>query len=274
MPAKKIPDFIEPVEGKVQLLPLSKLDLDDTTFMFRAALRIGDLKKSIQEQGQQLPILVRRRKKYDRSYQIISGFRRTTAIKEIGWDAIAAIDRDDLMGDDEGAFKVAVLENTARKTYSDIDRANVIKTYEDRGYSSIEVAELMGLKKRQKNHLKSLLKLPKEVQDAIDDDDQYFKTTHALQLKQMKGRYPELDYSLWIAAVDGDELSISQLVRRVNEKYRKAEKPGFQSIFNENGTEIENRVIRLMPLKLELDNMSPGERKTLKAELLNLAGMV
>ena len=286
------PDFIEPVEGKVVLLPLSKLDFDDTTFMFRAALRIGDLKRSIAEQGQQLPIIVRRRKRYDRTRQIVSGFRRANAIKDIGWDTIAAIERDDLMDDDETAFRVAVLENTARKTYSDIDRANVIRSYEDRGYSAVQVADLMGLTERQKRNLRGLLDLPDAVQQSIDGEHIYFKTTHALQLKKLlakhgkctqdpwneKGdaqREEELEeWMSWVSTVNEEELSVSQLVRRINGVYRLPDRPPFDTVFNPRGTDLENRVVRLMPLKFELDDMSKQEKTALKAELLQLASML
>ena len=46
--------------AKVEHIHLDKLDIDDTTYMFRAALRAGPLKESIAAEGQQMPIVVRK----------------------------------------------------------------------------------------------------------------------------------------------------------------------------------------------------------------------
>lgn len=252
--------------GKVERIAVNALDFDDETYRFRAALRIGDLTRSLAAEGQQIPIILRGRKRGQQRYQIISGFRRAAAAKKLDWPYIAAIVRDDL--DEEGAFRASVLENVARKSYSDIDRAVVIRTYETRGYKSTEVADLLGLSKRQKNNLRSLLELPKEVQEAIDDPDQNFGATHALLLKRLQGtRYPQLEYGMWIKATNEENLSVAQLVRAVNEEYRKGERPRFDSLFNPRNTDWGKGEVRFKPVKLNIPTMTADEKKRLKGEL-------
>jgi len=258
--------------SRVAHLPIERLDFDDETFRFRAALRIGPLQSSLAREGQQLPIVVRKvgRTRAQR-YQIISGFRRATAMLELGAETIAAIIREDL-ADDEAAFRASVLENSLRKTYSDLDRALVIKSYEDRGYRSVDVAEVMGLSKRQKNNLKSLLDLPRTVQNAIDDPDNHFSATHGLVLKQLKGRYPALHYGTWVTAVHegngGSGLSVSQLKRAVNARYKKsAASEPVGSIFRAGDTRMERGVFRLQPVKIDVHALGDEERSSLRTEL-------
>ncbi len=257
---------------RVVHVQVARLDFDDETFRFRAALRIGPLQGSIEREGQQLPIIVRKvGQTRAQRYQIISGFRRATAMRELGAETIAAIVREDL-DDDEAAFRAAVLENSQRKTYSDLDRALVIKSYEDRGYRSVDVAEVMGLSKRQKNNLKSLLDLPRTVRDAIDDPDNHFTTTHGLALKQLKGRYRALHYGTWVTAVhdgnDGDGLSVSQLKRAVNAHYRaEAQNEPVGSIFRSGDTKVDKGVFRLQPMKIEVQTLTEKERSSLRSEL-------
>ena len=78
------PAFVEGIVagGQVTYIPLVEIDLADETFMFRAHMRNVDLRRSIEDEGQQLPIIVRR--KAPGGYQVISGFRRVHAIRAIG----------------------------------------------------------------------------------------------------------------------------------------------------------------------------------------------
>lgn len=255
--------------GKVEMIPIDKLDLEDTTFMFRAALRTGPLKTSIKQQGQQVPIIVRRPANA-RKYQVISGFRRATAMKELQLKAVSALVRDDLKDDDAAAFRASVLENSARKTYSDIDRALVVKRYQEDGHTSEEAAALLGITRRQKDNLLSLLKLEPEVQAAIDDEQQHFSATHALTLRKLRNKYPRLDFKHWVATVNAESLSVAQLVRRVNAAEKGSKSTGYGSIFNNTGTDFEKGEVRLMPLKLKLGDLSDKDKEQLRGELQRL----
>ncbi len=267
---KKVAEFVEGIAagGTVTYLPLAKVRLEDETYMFHARLRVGDLQSSIEAEGQQLPIIVRKRGRTRGTwYQIISGFRRATAIKAIGWDRVAAIVRGDL-DDDESAFRAAVLENTARKTYSDIDRAIVITRYESDGHSTADVATMMGLTPQMKNKIKGLLELPQVVQDAVDHPPHHLKTKHAITLRTLAGKYPDLDYEKWVTLVDDEQLSVAAMTRRVNKEYGgKQVGAGFTTMFQSRGTNWDNGEIRLAPVKLTISAMTDDEKAALKAEL-------
>jgi ParB/RepB/Spo0J family partition protein len=253
----------------VRKIPLGEIDLGDVTYRFRAVVRVADLVKSIRESGQQIPAVVRPHPQPDDGFkwQLVSGFRRATALTELKADFISAYVRRDLV-DDQEAFRASVLENMARKTYSDIDRAYVIKRYQDSGYKSFEVAELMNLTKRQKNNLLALLDLPAEVQTAIGEEGTTFKATHALTLKKLKAKYPKLHYIEWVTRINNEELSIPQIVRHVNEAFRGAsEKKSLPSIFRTDGTNLKIGDVRLRPVKFNAKELSDAEKKALRSEL-------
>ena len=251
-------------KGEVVMLPLADIDHEDTSLMFRAVMRIGDLKRSMQEEGQQIPVVVRRTQG-KKKYQIISGFRRTTAADALDWKEIAAIVRTGLS--DEEAFRASILENTARKTYSDIDRAYIIRAYRARGYGGDEVAKVMGLTDRQVRNLLSLLELPDAVQAAIDDPDQYFSTTHALTLKKLRVKYPDLDFNQYIAVTNEEHLSVPQLKRRVTKDHSQETQPAFTSLFQDKGTDWRKGEIRFAPVKVVVEELSESEKRNLRREL-------
>jgi len=228
--------------------------------------------KSIESEGQQLPIVVRKKgKTRAMRYQVVSGFRRATAMKELGLETIAAIVRQDL-DDDEAAFRAAVIENEQRKTYSDIDRALVIHRYERAGHSSVQVADLMGLTKRQKNNIRSLLDLPEVVQEAIGDPASHFGATHGITLRQLAGRYEGLDVGAWVERVNTEQLSVAQLKRQVNKAHKAPGRAPLGSIFNPGATEREKGIYRLQPVKLDVAALGDEDKAKLRAELEELLG--
>jgi ParB/RepB/Spo0J family partition protein len=248
-------------------LPIVSLDFDDRSYVFRATLRTADLRASIAVEGQQIPIIVRPGPRSDR-YQIVSGFRRATAMRELGLETIAAIVRTDL--DDEAAFRAAIVENELRQTYSDIDRALAIIRYEQAGWSGVEVADLMGLKERQKFNLKRLLTLPESVQDAIDDPEDHCTATHGLVLGQLGRRYPDLEFERWLVVINRERLSVTQLRRAVHRAHKSAEAPRLGSIFNDKACDREKGVYRLDAVKVVIPDLDEQERMQLKAELEEL----
>jgi len=265
-PTPDRPDDIGLSGGKVIVVPLGKIDGEDTTYMFRAALRIGPLADSIGQHGIQVPLMLRR-KDGTYKYQIVSGFRRYNAALKAGLDQVPAVVRDLT---DEEAFRASVLENSSRKTYSDIDRANVIKLYEDRGYSAADITKVLGLNQRQVRNIKALLKLPKVVQLAVDDPDQHFGTTHAITLRALASKHRGLKYEPWIKRVNEDSLSVTQLKRAVGKEYVADERPGFTSMFQEDGTDLDKGEVRFSPVKVSIGDLSADEKGAMKAELEKL----
>ena len=91
--------------AEVKEVPLTDIDLDDSTYEYRLDPRIEPLKKSIQAEGQQIPIMLRRE---GPPYQVVCGHRRMRALLALGSSTVKAIIRPDL-SDDE-AFKLSFLE--------------------------------------------------------------------------------------------------------------------------------------------------------------------
>lgn len=262
------------IDGNLREVALDDIDFDDKSLMFRTALRIGPLVKSLAEGGLQIPVVLRGRGPgRGQKFQIISGFRRCNAARDLKWTKITALVRPSDYSEEE-AFKASVLENTERKTYSDIDRAYVIRAYRSRGLGSMDVGALMGLSKRQTNNILSLLDLPTEVQAAIDDPRQHFTATHGLTLKKLARKYEQLDFNAWVKQVNEGELSVATLTRQVNAEYRPELAAGFTTIFNGTSTNLDAGEVRLMPIKFKVADMSAKERKALKKELGQLIAML
>jgi ParB/RepB/Spo0J family partition protein len=252
----------------VRAIPLEQIDPDDTTYRFRAVVRVPDLIKSIRDHGQQIPAVVRPHPHTDRgyAYQLVSGFRRFTALRELGAGVMSAYVRRDLVTDAD-AFAASVLENVARRTYSDIDRAYIIRRHRDGGLLGLEVARLMNLGERQVRNLQSLLDLPDLAQRALGDSDAAFKATHALTLKKLSAKYPDLDWAECIATVNEERLSVRQLERRVADRYRRTGPRAVPSLFRNDGTALDQGRLRFNPVAVDTATLTLQDRRRLVAEL-------
>ncbi len=246
-------------------IPIAKLSFSNTAFMFRAVLRVDDLCRSIAAEGQQIPIIVRP-SAGEASYQIISGFRRATAMRRLGITTIAAVVREDLR-DDSDAFRVAVIENEQRQTYSDLDRALVILRYQQAGWGGFDIAELMGLGRRQYFNIRSLLELPQPVRDAIADPACHFGATHGIELGRLARRHPGLDVQHWIDVVNERSLSVRRMKREAGQAHRAPGPAALGSIFEKARTDRERGVFRLRAVKIVPDELSEDDREQLRDEL-------
>lgn len=268
--------YVEPLAaGKVIHIPIEDIDLDDVTFKFRFSLRVGALQESIKRDGQQLPVIVRKLpKRSGHKYQLISGFRRVTAIKELGWDTVAAMVREDL-DDDAAALRASVLENTARKTYSDIDRAYVIQTHLSQGHTVDQLAELMRLSKKQVKNLLSLIELPAEAKAAIDDPGIRFDATHALILRRFENVHGKgsVDWLQWIGRVTTEGLSVSKLTRALNETLKGKEREPVGDVLR-GESDLTKGIVRLNPIKFVVADLTDEERVKLRAELEGILKLI
>ena len=202
----------------ISQIPLTEIKLDNKSFMFRTKLRVNDLVKSIGNEGLQVPVIVRSLKDSDPSeengfkYQLISGFRRVTAIKDLGWKKVDAIVRSDL-DDDFDAFKVSIIENEDRKTYNDLDRANAILAFRKLGKSNKEIENFFNIGERQRQRLQELTKLPPELQEAFEKSE--ILSTHAVRLMQHKRKYPDTDLASWVLQIKEENLAMKDLNKRL-----------------------------------------------------------
>ena len=256
-------DYIS--EGKVEHVSLKQIEIDDDTFKYRIALKVNDLVQNIKDHGQQLPVILRPHPEKNSKYQIISGFRRIEAIKTLKWDTVAAIVRRDIEDNFEG-WKISVIENEARKSYSDIDRAYAIVKAKDGGQNYDEISKVLGLSKRQVERIKSLTTFPDEVQTAIGEG--IISTTHALTLRSMANKFEELNkldnMSYWITEIKEKKLSVPKLKKAIQQKYQHNDK--IISLIRPNG-EKPSKTLRLNPISVDPDNISEEQKKLFVKEL-------
>ena len=263
---KPVPAFIEALGTNAKIIPveLQEIDLEDRTYQFRVNLRVGDLVASLLKHGQQVPAILRK-VEGSKKYQVISGFRRITAIAKIGWASVNAFVLEGISDDD--AWRTSVLENEARKTYSDLDRAYAIRRYQEMGHTITDVAEsVFKLSRKQATRLKSLVNLPKVVQDAIALER--ITTTHALVLKQLYDKLGELDYKAWIARITKDELSVGKLRASVLAEQKGKSKDDGITLFvrvKDKGTGRE--VIRFRPVRVDPSELTREQKVALVTRL-------
>ena len=256
-------------------VPLDRIVADEAKFMFRARLRFSDLAAHLAREGQQIPAVVRPVPGAgEPRYELISGFRRLHAARSLGWETLATLVREDLE-DDEAAFRASVAENVARQSYSDIDRAIVIRSYRDRGYAAKEVADLMGMSERNRKLVLSLLDMPAVVKQAVDAPEHPFKTKHAVLLARLAARFPELDVAEWVERVGAERLSVDRMVRAVHKAHGKLPSAvGFTTLFQARGTDPAAGEFWLAPTKVRVAELDAEERERLVAELETLLGAV
>lgn len=272
---KAIPEYIEALgtDHTIEKVALDRIDIDDDTYRFRVSLRIADLLESITNHGQQMPVILRVRDGA-KKLQIISGFRRLTALTKIGWPSANAIVLTGVT--DDQAFRISLLENQARSKYSDLDRAYAIMRYRKMGTEVGDIAQsIFRLSRKQVERLQSLTKLPQVLQDAISDGT-HFKTTHALVLKQIvdKHKLVDFDYAAWVAFVEKDGTSIRNLKKAVIDEIEGDKEGEKRTVFAAGkDTKTGAMFLRFSPVRLELDKMSTEQKEALVVELRDALGL-
>jgi ParB family chromosome partitioning protein len=126
---------------------------------------LNELAESIKVHGLIQPITVRKLG-YDK-YQLISGERRTRASILAGLDKIPAYIR---LSDDQGMLEMALIENIQRENLNAIEVALSYKRLiEECKLKQEELGERVGKKRSTVNNYLRLLKLPGEIQIAIQE---------------------------------------------------------------------------------------------------------
>ena len=123
---------------------------------------LAELSESIKEHGVFQPIIV---KKSIKGYEIIAGERRVRASKMAGLTKIPAIIRN---LNDEQMMEIALLENLQRENLSAIEEAIAYKSMiEKLNITQDELSKKVGKSRSHITNILGLLRLPKEVQDMI-----------------------------------------------------------------------------------------------------------
>ncbi len=251
-------------------LAADQIALADTTFQCRAQLRLGDLPQRLAREGQLTPLVVRPGP--DGSWQIVCGFRRAHAMRQLRWTQVLVIARADL--DDHAAWRLALTDNAGRRSCTDLDRALTVRRSEAMGLKGDEIALLMGLTQRQKNNVRSLLDLSAVARAALEDHAGTFTATHALRLRQLQRQHPAVDKAAWILRIVAERLSVAGLVRGVQAQHGSAREREVTTLFDARQTDLDARCVQLLARRLDVDGLTLRERNAISRDLRLLTALL
>lgn len=122
---------------------------------------LTELAASIQSTGIIQPPVVR---KADAGYMLISGERRWRAARQLGWEAIDVIVRDDL------STRAQLVENIQREALSSWEIYRVIAGELDAGAKQLDLAEAFGKSKQWISAYASIAKMPEPFVALLRDN--------------------------------------------------------------------------------------------------------
>jgi len=180
---------------------------------------LNELAKSIRQHGIIQPLVLR---KIGDKFEIIAGERRYKAAYIAGLSKVPAVIID--LNDNESA-EVAIVENIQRKNLSPIEEAKSYKKLLDRGYlTQDELASRMGKTQGSISNKLRLLNLPKDVQDAllnnqiserharsllkIDNEDEQIEVLNRIINERLNVRDTDLIINSFIT--DGDFVQVEE----------------------------------------------------------------
>lgn len=135
-----------------RMIPVDLIDPSPIRDRIDVSENLQELKRSLAEEGQQIPILVRPKDDGAR-FEIVTGRRRLQATREIGRDQIQAFVR---RMNDEEAFIAQGVENNARLETSFIERARTILSALETGFTQVQVEKFLGVDQTMISRMKSI----------------------------------------------------------------------------------------------------------------------
>ncbi len=129
-------------------------------------VKLTELVNSIREKGVVQPIIVQ---KSDSGYELIAGERRWRAAQKAGLNKIPAIIKE---VSSEESLELALIENIQRENLNPIEEARAYHRLSDEFYQTQEdIAKKVGKDRSSVANFLRLLKLPKEIQDGISNEE-------------------------------------------------------------------------------------------------------
>ncbi|MDP8259816.1 MAG: ParB/RepB/Spo0J family partition protein [Candidatus Gygaella obscura] len=124
--------------------------------------RLDELVASIKEKGFIQPVVVR---KSADGFELIAGERRLRAAKKLSLETIPAVVKDI---SDRASLELALIENIQRDDLSPLEEANAYRILVDKfQLKQEEISKTVGKSRPYISNMLRLLKLPKEVKQAI-----------------------------------------------------------------------------------------------------------
>ncbi len=166
-----IPDLSEDQESKQSVLHVPIEHISANPYQPRHSFdqaKLDELARSILEKGVIQPITVRKKDKKN-EYELIAGERRLRAARQTGYKTIPAIIMT--VSSPEEMMELALIENIQRDDLNPVHEAKAyLRLQEECHLTQGEVASRVGKKRTTVANTLRLLKLPKEVQKCLLED--------------------------------------------------------------------------------------------------------
>lgn len=162
-------DYLQPSEG-VEVRSLPVMAISPNPFQPRREFNeeeLGDLRRSIRENGLLQPLVVRPTAEGDGRYELVAGERRLRCIAELGWKEVPAVVR---AVDDRTLLVLALVENIQREALNPIEEAEGFRVLgEEFELTQAEIAAAVGRSRPAVANSLRLLRLPPSVRRMLED---------------------------------------------------------------------------------------------------------
>jgi ParB family chromosome partitioning protein len=126
---------------------------------------LGDLARSIKENGLLQPLMVRPRGGGGPAWELVAGERRLRAVKQLGWEEVSALVRE---VDDRTLLVLALVENLQREALGPLEEAEGYRVLSASfGLNQTEIAEAVGKNRSTVANTLRLLQLPPSVRKLL-----------------------------------------------------------------------------------------------------------
>jgi ParB family transcriptional regulator, chromosome partitioning protein len=126
---------------------------------------LGDLARSIREQGILQPLTVQPHPTAEGRYRIIAGHRRFDAAQLAGLTAVPVIIRHGL--EDAQVLELMLVENVQRVGLNPMEKAEAMAALQNRGYTQADIGRRTGLTSSTVSYYLSLMQLAPETQEKV-----------------------------------------------------------------------------------------------------------
>ena len=172
---------------------------------------LQELANSIKKYGIIEPLILR---KIPNGYEVIAGERRLKAASLVGLTQVPAIIMEI---NDQASAELAIVENLQRQSLTPIEEA---KAYQNLAGNSNtkEIANLMSKEEKEINNKMKLLKLSKNVQEALQNNE--ISEGHAKALLQLENEQEE---NAMLERIKKERLTVKQVQDIIKENKEQVE---------------------------------------------------
>jgi len=189
---------------KERIVNLKVSEIKPNTFQPRLRFdedKMTELKQSIKEKGVIQPVLVRMK---DNVYELIAGERRYRAAKELQFEEIPAIVKQDVS--DVLSLELSLIENIQREELNPIEEAKAFRELTERFEHTLEkIGQMVGKDKTTVSNSLRLLNLSGEIQKHVEDG--ILSAGHAKVLLSIPNEYRQ---KKMVSSIIKNSLSVRQ----------------------------------------------------------------